>query len=172
MTDNILRAFKYSQKEDEAIVEMLQQRNKIGQVYFEAVQSVDEQKEKLMKGKTEKWDLSSEYIEGQHPSHDELKAHPLALKHLLLPAQRAPLAKLKTLFGYFNQQMINSCDWLGSNRAKRYAESLAMFSAEKKEIANGEIRVFSAMQTDMQGIISEDETKQISDLVNTIDLVV
>ena len=138
--EHLFKTFKYSRKECEAAIQMINIRNECGQAYFGAVKHLSEEKDLLLDKKDpSKWRLDPKVSNEKIAPEDLLKNRNLA-KHFMMPEKREALNQMRLTFGFLNELMVKEMTWLGGYKAMRYAKSIGNMNTERIEILDEERR--------------------------------
>ena len=158
--EQLFKSFKYARKECEAGLEVLRTRNIAGQGYFAAVESINDQKEKLLASKDpSKWDLD---FSASKFKPNELLNNREVVKHLMLSSKKETVNKMRSVLGYFNDLMVSELSTLGRTQALRLARGLGNWSTERVEIIDSEKRSLEALQAKLRQVIPQLSTKSES----------
>jgi len=155
ISEYIYKDAKYSRKECDAALELVKERNIAGQGYFNAVRTLNDAKERLLTaGDPSKWDMSPS---ASHVPPELLLQNRLVAKLHMIPSYRDSLEKMRQLFGFYNQSLVNEFCRLGRVRTQREAIRVGNWCAERIELMENENRCLQKVKTSMGEILASEK---------------
>lgn len=151
ISENLYRPIKYLRKELESAIDVIRVRNTAAQGFFKTLQTLDEEKEKLIAydnfKKVEIDQAANEHqidiLALRKESTTDESAKQL-IKYLMFPTKRKLIQEMRKSLGFFNQQFQSQISELGRSLTTKLCGAQASLSLEMKEIHLIEVRFWEA----------------------------
>ena len=144
--ENLYRPIKYLRKELESSIEVIRVRNTAAQGFFKTLQTITQEKEKLISYDTLKnvevdpvaHELAIDLFELKRNSPTDASDKTLLL-YLMFPSKRRQVQEMRKCLGFFNQQFQQEIAGLGQSLVAKLTDAQASLCSEMKEIHKIEV---------------------------------